>query len=110
MIAAGLALFLAIASPSGGGPVLSEFMALNHATLDDEDGDSSDWIEVTNTDTQALDLDGWSLTDDRARPRRWTFPGPTVLQPASPMRARSPSPRIGEETWCGLSSEMTAVA
>ena len=50
MIGIGLVLVLAAMPPRDSGPVLSEFMALNHATLDDEDGDSSDWIEVTNAD------------------------------------------------------------
>ena len=46
-------------------PVISEFVALNSNGLRDEDGDESDWIELHLPATaSALDLGGWSLTDD----------------------------------------------
>ena len=32
--------------------------------LVDEDGDYSDWIEIHNPTTQAIDLAGWHLTDE----------------------------------------------
>ena len=55
-------------------PVISEFMADNRESLLDEDGDSSDWLEVHNPGPDAVDLLGWSLTDDAADPGRWDFP------------------------------------
>ena len=58
--------------------VVSEFMAANTTTLVDEDGDSSDWIELHNRGPVAVDLDGWTLSDDRSDPRRWTFPAVTI--------------------------------
>ena len=54
--------------------VISEFMADNKTTLVDEDGLSADWIELYNTNTVAVNLSGWSLTDDPARQERWFFP------------------------------------
>ncbi|MDA7931854.1 lamin tail domain-containing protein [Akkermansiaceae bacterium] len=55
--------------------VISEFMASNRTTLADEDGDFSDWIEVTNEGDALLDLEGWYLTDDvEALGSRWSFP------------------------------------
>jgi hypothetical protein len=59
-------------------PVISEFMADNSATLSDEDGDSSDWIEIYNPDTTAVDLAGWSLTDDATLPAKWVFPSVSI--------------------------------
>ena len=53
---------------------LSELQAHNESTLLDEDGDSSDWIEVHNHGDQAIDLSGWHLTDKRSDSTRWTFP------------------------------------
>ncbi len=53
---------------------LSEFMAANAATLADEDGEYPDWIEVRNTGSTGLNLEGWSLTDDPALPAKWQFP------------------------------------
>ena len=54
--------------------VITEFMARNGGTLDDEDGDSSDWIEVRNAGATSVDLAGWTVTDDPANPALWTFP------------------------------------
>ena len=59
--------------------VISELMAANQTTLADKDGDFSDWIEIANTGTNAVDLNGWYLTDDPgfdvANPDfRWSFP------------------------------------
>jgi Chitobiase/beta-hexosaminidase C-terminal domain/Lamin Tail Domain len=62
-----------------GHPILSEFMAENSSGITDEDGDTSDWIEVWNTTDSTLDLAGWRLTDDPLLPAKWTFPaGVTV--------------------------------
>ena len=60
------------------GPFISEFMASNSQTLDDEDGDSSDWIEIYNPDMTAVDLSGWHLTDDASDLSKWTFPSVTL--------------------------------
>jgi CotH kinase protein/Lamin Tail Domain len=58
-------------------PVLSEFQAANSGTLLDEDGDSSDWIEIHNPGPVPVDLGGWFLTDDPGNLTRWVFPSPT---------------------------------
>ena len=55
-------------------PLITEFLASNDSTLDDEDGESSDWIEIFNAGDTALDLDGWHLTDSAANLTQWTFP------------------------------------
>ncbi len=60
------------------GITLSEFMADNDETLNDADGDASDWIEIANTSEQAVDLAGWGLTDDPAAPFAWRFPAVSV--------------------------------
>ncbi len=69
-------------------PVISEFLASNgrgnppaEGDLRDDDGDSSDWIELHNPTAQPFDLGGWYLTDDAGKPARWQFPSPTVLAP-----------------------------
>lgn len=54
--------------------VLNEYMASNGVTLEDEDGDSSDWIELYNNSTTAVNLTGFGLSDDPGVPFRWTFP------------------------------------
>ena len=82
-----LAFLVAVLVPSGAGllaqdVVISEFMASNVSTLEDEDGDYSDWIELFNAGQSPADLDGWSLTDDPLNPTKWVFP-PIVLPPRS---------------------------
>ncbi len=54
--------------------VMSELMASNGITLEDEDGDSPDWVELWNRGTAPIDLGGWSLTDDPLQPGTWSFP------------------------------------
>jgi hypothetical protein len=56
------------------GPIISEFLASNANGLRDADGDRSDWIELHNPTGSAVDLGGWSLTDDAGRPDTWQFP------------------------------------
>ena len=53
--------------------IITEFMADNADTLDDEDGDSPDWIEIFNAGTNLVNLNGWSLTDSQSNPG-WRFP------------------------------------
>ncbi|MBL9139479.1 MAG: lamin tail domain-containing protein [Verrucomicrobiales bacterium] len=62
------------------GVTISEFLADNDRTLNDEDGDASDWIEIENSSEQVENLAGWFLTDDPARPQKWRFP-PVSITP-----------------------------
>ena len=54
--------------------MLNELMSSNGKTLADEDGDRPDWIELLNPTAETVDLTGYSLTDDTARPFKWRFP------------------------------------
>ena len=58
--------------------VINEFVASNQGGLQDEDGDTSDWIELYNFGSTSVDLAGWSLTDDPASPSKWVFPAVTL--------------------------------
>ena len=62
------------------GVIINEFMATNNAALLDEDGDSSDWIELWNTETVAVDITGWHLSDDPLNLSKWTLPA-QVMSP-----------------------------
>ena len=55
-------------------PEISEFMAANSLTLEDEDGNSSDWIEVHNPNPSVVSLSGYYLTDDPFHLTKWRFP------------------------------------
>ena len=58
--------------------VLNEFVADNKNGLTDADGDHEDWIEIHNPNPFAIELGGWSLTDDPLRPNKWEFPPQNV--------------------------------
>jgi len=60
--------------------VINEIQSANSSTVADEDGDHSDWIEIYNAGGQAINLDGYGLTDDPTQPFKWTFPSYS-LQP-----------------------------
>lgn len=67
-------------SPAASAPavVLSEILTDNLTGLTDADGDTEDWIEIHNRGGTAVNLNGWSLTDDPAEPGRWIFPARTL--------------------------------
>ena len=54
--------------------LIGELMAQNAATLTDEDGDYSDWIEIYDPCLPTVSLDGWYLTDDPDNLTKWRFP------------------------------------
>ena len=53
---------------------ITEFAASNDSILDDGDGNSSDWIEVFNPGSEAVDLGDYYLTDDDSDLTKWNFP------------------------------------
>ena len=57
--------------------VINEAIASNASFLD-EDGDSSDWLEIYNRSNAPVDLNGWTLSDDTEQPDQWTFPNITL--------------------------------
>jgi hypothetical protein len=62
--------------------VISEFQADNSETLEDHDGQASDWIEIYNGTASPVSLAGYYLTDDSPTRNKWAFPtgSPRVLQ------------------------------
>lgn len=66
-------------------PLITEFMASNGsniygtAVMTDEDGESSDWIEIHNPTADPVSLAGWYLTDDEETPGKWQIPEVVLL-------------------------------
>lgn len=60
------------------GVIISEFMADNKKTLNDSDGDSSDWIELYNASDATVDLTHWRLTIKADHSAFWVFPKMTL--------------------------------
>lgn len=65
-------LFLASQAPAQ--ISINEVLPSNANVLLDEDQDFSDWIELYNAGESPVNLTGWSLSDDKALPLKWTFP------------------------------------
>ena len=60
--------------------VINEICAHNLSGLQDGNGDYGDWIELYNPGGAPVDLSGWTLSDDKDDPNRWTFPEGTILE------------------------------
>ena len=59
------------------GVVINEFLAANGDGLVDDNGSTTDWIELYN-DGPAVDLAGYSLTDNPGDPTKFVFPSQTL--------------------------------
>jgi len=62
---------------------ISEFMAVNNNSLNDEDGDEVDWIEIHNASTSTVNLAGWFLTDSTNNLAKWMFLAVSLMPPHS---------------------------
>ena len=83
LTAALLVLALALALPGAAAAAddtpavrISEMMYKNHATLQDADGEFSDWFELENTSNRVVRLKGWSVSDGKTV---WDFPADATI-------------------------------
>jgi hypothetical protein len=67
---------------ASGDVLLNEICTSNSGLITDEDGDDPDWIELYNKGDSAINLNGYSLSDDSANYALWTFDS-TFLAPKS---------------------------
>ncbi len=58
--------------------VISEILAWNKSTIADEDGDLSDYIKLTNTGGESVNLLGYALSDNPDHPQRSLLPDVTL--------------------------------
>ncbi len=78
LLVASLCALFSFVRPLAAAPFISEFLAENSAGLRDEDGATSDWIEIQNPDATTADLTGWALTDDAGSKLKWRFPSVSI--------------------------------
>ncbi|MBN2537447.1 CotH kinase family protein, partial [candidate division WOR-3 bacterium] len=64
--------------PVAGDVVINELMALNEATVPDQNGEFDDWVELYSNSGSPLSLDGWFLSDDTLEPYKWEFPDTAI--------------------------------
>ena len=85
-------------------PIITEFLASNNNGIADDNGDTSDWIEIYNAGNADINLAGYTLTDDADNPNRWTFPS-TVLADGEFLLVRASTdaaPNQGAELFTGF--------
>lgn len=67
--------YRALNEPASDSPVIvNEIMSSNRSTLEDENGQFYDYIELYNRSGETVSLEGWYLSDDSANARKWRFP------------------------------------
>src|SRR5687768_7028772 len=66
------------ASAASAQVVVNEIVTANDSGLMDENGDYSDWLELYNTSDEAVNLDGWGLTDAPRQPFQWVLRNATL--------------------------------
>lgn len=54
--------------------VINEVITSNSTVITDDDGSYEDWVELYNTGAEAINLEGYGLTDLSSNPYQWTFP------------------------------------
>jgi hypothetical protein len=64
--------------------LITEFMADNAATLQDQFGEYSDWVELCNTSSVPVNLEGWVIADNSSKTHKNAFTFPSyLLQPSA---------------------------
>ncbi len=97
-------------TPSLAGVVINEVLA-NNANLAEADGSKPDWVELYNPSAGAVDLADMSLTDDTLLPRRWVFPGGSIVPALGFLKVRLDGglPASNTNTGYGLKASGGAV-
>ena len=71
---AGFFIALAPLSLSAQDVVINEAMPSNSSTIHDEDGETSDWVELYNPGTEPVNLENYGLSDSKKTEKFWFFP------------------------------------
>lgn len=71
-------LFMAMATTIAGAQVVINEYCPSTSVMVDEDGDTSDWIELYNNSDSNVNLEGWHLSDRMDNLAKWTFPAVTI--------------------------------
>jgi len=61
--------------------VINEIMAVNNNTVQNNNGQYADWIEIYNNTSDTISLDFLHLSDNAENPTRWQFPSGVSIPP-----------------------------
>ena len=67
--------FVGLEEPVPGGEVGEE----DTGTIEEPPDSENDWIEIANTSSTDVLLEGWSLSDEPGNPRKWNFPSGATI-------------------------------
>lgn len=59
--------------------VINEYSAANYDTYTDNYGEYEDWVELYNPTANAIDINGWALSDKVNNPLKWTIPSSFIV-------------------------------
>tara|TARA_B100001964_G_scaffold171807_1_gene189099 strand:- start:828 stop:4154 length:3327 start_codon:yes stop_codon:yes gene_type:complete len=59
--------------------VINEYSAANFDSFQDNYGEYEDWVEIYNTSTTNIDLNGWYLSDKASNLTKWQFPSSFIV-------------------------------
>ena len=59
---------------------INEILVQNRTSIMDEDSELHEWIELYNSGSETINLDGYWLSDKESNPFKWRFPG-VVIEP-----------------------------
>lgn len=65
--------------------IINEAMSTNETTITDASGSYSDWIELYNPSERSISLNGYALSDNEEKPRKWVFPDNAKIGPGEYM-------------------------
>ena len=74
IILAALLALVILLSTDESGLVINEIMASNRIVIHDEDGAYHDWIELFNSSSRTINLEGYWLANDPDQAMQWVFP------------------------------------
>ncbi|MEC8658695.1 MAG: CotH kinase family protein [Verrucomicrobiota bacterium] len=69
-----LAIFFTLKNSATANFAITEIKAVAELSFPDNDGEPSDWIEVTNTGDNSASLEGYYLTNNSDNLKKWQFP------------------------------------
>lgn len=76
---------------------INEIVSANSTSLQDAYGNYSDWIEIKNYSNQAVNLQGYFLSDNPSNPLKWAFPNVDINANAYLIVFASEDSNIGDE-------------
>ncbi|MGG7036168.1 MAG: CotH kinase family protein, partial [Flavobacterium sp.] len=73
-----LSLLLSLTASYSQNLVINEIMTSNSSVNTDEDETYQDWVEIYNSGSESINLEGFGLSDDKNLLSKWTFPNVSI--------------------------------